>query len=59
MDGPVALDYVRQHPDLKVLDGFLTKEEFGVAMQLGDDEMVEIVNQVISEVGESLKAKWF
>lgn len=59
MDGPVALDYVRQYPDLKVLDGFLTKEEFGVAMQLGDDEMVEIVNQVISEVGESLKAKWF
>lgn len=59
MDGPVASDYERQNPSLKVIDGFLTKEEFGVAMPAGDQELADIVNQVIAEIGDSLKAKWF
>lgn len=59
MDGPVASDYERQNSGLKVLDGFLTREEFGVAIPLGDQELADTVNEVISEVGDSLKAKWF
>nr|WP_321503487.1 ABC transporter substrate-binding protein [uncultured Dethiosulfovibrio sp.] len=59
MDGPVAEDYAKQNSALKVVGGFLTKEEFGVAMPSGDDEMANLVNQVISETAESLKAKWF
>lgn len=58
VDGPVALDYEKQHPELKVLDGYLSKEEFGVAIPQGDHELEAVINQVISEMEESLKAKW-
>ncbi len=59
MDGPVASDYAIQNQNFKVIDGFLTKEEFGVAMPAGDQELADIVNQVIAEIGDSLEIKWF
>lgn len=58
LDGPVAMSYTKQNPSLLLIDGLLTKEEFGVAMPSGDTELSDIINQVIEEQRDKLNAKW-
>lgn len=58
MDGSLAKSFTENNPSLSLIEGFLTKEEFAVAMPQGETELAEIINQAIDEQKEALEAKW-
>lgn len=64
-DVPVIFEYHQSNPGkIKILDNYLTVEQFGFGMRLEDKELKEKMNAALKKIKENGKydeifAKWF
>ncbi len=60
VDSPLAIQKVRENPDLQVLGVLLSRERYGAVLPRDvDPAFKELVDRVIREVREELFRKWF
>lgn len=50
MDELPAKEIVKENTDLKILDGFLTSDDFGIIVKKGNSELLDTINKVISRL---------
>lgn len=50
MDELPAKEIVKENMDLKILDGFLTSDDFGIIVKKGNSELLDTINKVISRL---------
>lgn len=50
MDELPAKEIVKGKTDLKILDGFLTSDDFGIIVKKGNSELLDTINKVISRL---------
>jgi ABC-type amino acid transport substrate-binding protein len=49
-DTPTARIFIRDHPTIRLAGEPLTREEFGMAMRMGDLELVSVVDRALDEL---------
>jgi polar amino acid transport system substrate-binding protein len=64
VDTPVANAYVKQRTNLKIVGEPVTTEKYGLAVNKGDAELLNTINQSLEKMKQSgkydeLLAKWF
>jgi len=57
-DGVALEKFAATHVEFKVLEGFLTEEEYGVATRKGSD-MKAVVDGVLAEKKDAIYTRWF
>lgn len=55
MDLLPAQELVKSNPELKILDGILFQDKYGMAVKLGNKELLEEINEVLEELIKNKK----
>lgn len=50
MDELPALEMIKQHSDIKILDGYLVEDSYGIIVDFGNEELLEVINRVIGRL---------
>ena len=50
VDQPVALDQIKKNANLKILDGDLGSEQYGIAFRSGDAELCAKIEEAVAEL---------
>lgn len=59
MDELPAKEIVNVNNDLKILDGFLTSDSYGMIVQKGNKELLDVINKVINKLKDEGKIDEF
>lgn len=59
MDELPAKEIVKINNDLKILDGFLTSDSYGMIVQKGNKELLDVINKVINKLKDEGKIDEF
>ena len=59
MDELPAKEIVKVNNDLKILDGFLTSDSYGMIVQKGNKELLDVINKVINKLKDEGKIDEF
>ena len=59
MDNLPAQEIVKENPELKILDGYLFSDSYGIALKKGNNELKENINQVLSRLMDEGKIEEF
>ena len=63
IDYVIGADIVNKNPSLKMVQGQITEEYYGIATRIGNDSLINEINEIIREfkrdgVIEELEKKW-
>jgi ABC-type amino acid transport substrate-binding protein len=50
-----TIEYIKKHPELKIVGDVLEPAQFGIAVQKGDSGMLEIVNAALKDLRDQKK----
>lgn len=52
MDQLPALEIVKENPELKIMDGVLFQDKYGMIVKKGNDKLLKDINEVLKEMNE-------
>lgn len=52
MDQLPALEIVKENPELKIMDGVLFQDKYGMIVKKGNDELLEEINKILDEMSK-------